>query len=205
MKAPIQLAMIGALGVLTSVATFAQPSPGDETSSPERPEGRSNRPGLEVRRKVLLEKYDVNKDGKLDDTELTALGKDVFEGKLSPPGRGPRGPDGQRDRGFGQPRRRGPGEPGFCPPDRGEMRGPRTGEMERPRFGPPSRGFAPLDSEEGRNMLDERRRELIKKYDVNGDGKLDSAEREAIGKDIEDGKLPPPPPPLHARPEAPAW
>lgn len=47
--------------------------------------------------------------------------------------------------------------------------------------------------------MEERRSEFLKKYDANGDGKLDSAEREQIGKDIEEGKLPPPP----MRPNAP--
>jgi len=37
-------------------------------------------------------------------------------------------------------------------------------------------------------------RDFLKKHDANGDGRLDSAEREAIVKDIKDGKLPPPQP-----------
>ena len=44
-----------------------------------------------------------------------------------------------------------------------------------------------------RQELEVRRREFIKKYDADGDGKLSSSEREAIGRDIEEGKLPPPP------------
>lgn len=79
----------------------------------------------------------------------------------------------------------------------------RDGGPERRPFGPgpQPRGFGRPDSEEGRKMLEEHRREFLKKYDANGDGKLDSAEREAIGKDIEDGKLPPPPPPRTSRQE----
>jgi len=78
------------------------------------------------------------------------------------------------------------------------------GDVGRPPFGHGPRDFAGPDSEEGRKMLEAHRREFIKKYDVNNDGKLDSAEREAIGKDIEDGKLPPPPPPPTARTKKPA-
>jgi hypothetical protein len=177
---------------------------------------------------VLLEKYDANKDGKLDDTELTALGKDVFEGKLPPPGRGPVGPGERGGPGFGSQWRGGPDGPGFCPRGEGERDfgprgprmgagpGPRHGQMmdrgdlggdgapNRPLFGPGPRGFGRPDSEEGRKALEEHRREFLKNYDANSDGKLDSAEREAIGKDIEDGKLPPPPPPRPARTETPA-
>jgi hypothetical protein len=75
---------------------------------------------------------------------------------------------------------------------------------DRPPFGPDPRGFGRPDSEEGRKALEEHRREFLKNYDANSDGKLDSAEREAIGKDIEDGKLPPPPPPRPAPTETPA-
>jgi hypothetical protein len=63
-------------------------------------------------------------------------------------------------------------------PGRGEFRGgPRGGEA-----GP------------NRRPVEELRQEFLKRYDANGDGKLDAAEREAIGRDIEDGKLMPPPP-----------
>jgi hypothetical protein len=220
MKTPIKMAMIGALGVLTSVVTFAQTSSRDDSSTQDPPGGQ---PGLrgpraEMHRKVLLEKYDANKDGKLDDTEMAALGKDVFEGNLPPPGRGS-GPGP----GFGRQKRGGPGGPDFGPPGQGGPRvggerafcpcGPRAGDgpqarrgrmmdpdglgrdgrPDRPAFGFGPRGFGRPDSEERQKALAEHRRELIKHYDANGDGKLDSTEREAIGKDIEDGKLPPPP------------
>ena len=225
MKTPIKLAMISMLGILTSTAGFAQSAPGNDSPPSDPPRGRpgTDRPSPEAHRKMLLEKYDANKDGKLDDTELSALGRDVFEGKLPPPNRRPRGP------GFGPQGRGGPDGPGFGPPVtdglRGERspefrpRGPHDGDGPRPprgpmadrrgfgrdggperRFGPGPHGFGGPNSEAGRKMLEERRREFIKQYDLNGDGKLDSAEREAIGKDIEDGKLLPPPP---ARQEAP--
>lgn len=191
-----------------------------------------NRPDPEAHRKALLEKYDANKDGKLDDTELTALGKDVYEGKLPPPGRGPRGPGEHGGPGFGPQQQGGPDGPEFRPPgrsgpprdgDRGfgprgphQSDGPRAPQrpVERGRFGrggspermppgPERRGFGGPNSEEGRVMLENNRREFLKKYDANSDGKLDSAEREAIGRDIEDGKLPPPPPPPPTRREMP--
>lgn len=186
-----------------------------------------DRPSPEAHRKMLLKKYDANKDGKLDDTELSALGRDVYEGKLPPPGRRPRGP------GFGPQGRGGPDVLGFGPPGpdgpRGERPrgfrprglrnddGPmpprgqiesrrdfgRDGGPEERRLGPGPRGFGGPSSEGGRKMLEERRREFIRQYDVNGDGKLNAAEREAIGKDIEDGKLLPPPLPPSTRREMP--
>ncbi len=226
MKTPFKLAMIGALGVMTSVTTFAQPATGDDSSPSVAPRGRPdfNRPDPEAHRKVLLDKYDANKDGKLDDTELTALGKDVFEGKLPPPGRGMGRPDMRGGDGFGPPGRGGQGygprkpagppeegSPAFGPP--GERRGGPSGPPRRPTMdreagpgqplGPGPRGFGP-SSEEGRKMAEAHRRDIIKKYDANNDGKLDSSEREAIGKDIEEGKLPPPPLPPQAHPPAPA-
>ena len=43
--------------------------------------------------KEILEKYDVNKDGKLDESEHAAVRKDIEDGKLQPPPH-PRGPGG---------------------------------------------------------------------------------------------------------------
>jgi hypothetical protein len=227
MKTRIKLAMLGALGMLASAAVFAQTPPG-ENSPPSGPDPR--RPGMgrlgpEMHRKMLLEKYDANKDGQLDDKELSALGKDVFEGNLPPPGRGPAGPGfgpmapGRPDRpGFGPPRPGGPpgeNDGAFGPrgprDDAGPMRkrdrrrdGSRfdgRGDLGRPPLGPGPHGLGRPDSEEGRKMMEEHRRAFLKRYDKNGDGKLDSAEREAIGKDIEEGKLPPPPPPPPPAPQ----
>jgi len=52
--------------------------------------------------KELMDKYDVNQDGVLDETEHAALRKDIDAGVVTPPrmGRGPRGPGGP---GFGPP------------------------------------------------------------------------------------------------------
>jgi hypothetical protein len=147
MKRTTILALLGALGMLTSASTFAQ-SANDTQPPPHDGSAGPHRPDPEARRKMLLAKYDANKDGQFDESEYAAIGKDVVDGKLGPgPGGRPGGPDGQ----------------GF--------RGPRGGG---PQGGP-------------------RHEELLKKYDANGDGKLDESERAAIRKDIEDGKLQPPP------------
>jgi hypothetical protein len=149
MKRTTILALLGALGMLTSATTFAQ-SPNDNPPPHDGPGPR--RPNPEARRQMLMEKYDANKDGQFDDSEYAAIGKDFVEGKMGPgPGGRPGGPGGQ---GFG---------PG---------RGPRGGGG--PQGGP-------------------RHEEMLKKYDANGDGKLDETEHATIRKDIEDGKLQPPP------------
>jgi len=166
---------------------------------------------------MLLEKYDANKDGKLDDIELTALGKDVFKGNLPRPRRGRFGP------GSGPPTDFRPDRSGFGPPRQGGPRGAREGDVlrphpgrmphhgdfdrdrgpDRPPFGPGPRGLGRPDPGEGRKAVEAHRREFLKKYDTNDDGKLDSAEREQIGRDIENGKLPPPPLPPPAGREPP--
>ena len=261
MKTIKTLALIGGLGLLAGAA-LAQPSPRDN-SAPQPPQDRSGagRPDPEMRRKMLLEKYDANKDGRLDDTERAAIGRDVEEGKFGPPqGMNRRGPDGQGGPGFGggpraqgpggfdgdrppaargqggasaggAPRGQGPGGfDGERPPRVGGQgggnfdgpqppRAPREGQQpfgqgggreggdaahrapmpdreggpERGQFGPGPGGPGGQGRELGRNAIESHRREFIKKYDVDGDGKLNSAEREAIGRDIEEGKLPPPP------------
>lgn len=43
--------------------------------------------------KEILDKYDLNKDGKLDESERAALRKDIEDGKIQPPSH-PRGPGG---------------------------------------------------------------------------------------------------------------
>ncbi|MDW8307939.1 MAG: hypothetical protein RMK20_01045 [Verrucomicrobiales bacterium] len=190
MKTQIQLRLLSALAALAGATALAQPAPGDNPLPP-----RDGPPNPEMHQQRLLQKYDANKDGKLDDAEFATLGRDVFEGKLPPGGgRGPRGP------GFGPPGERPPGAPPGPPegvgpearPD-GPPFGPGPGPGPR-GFGPQRRGFGgPPDPEAHRAMIEERRKEFLKGYDKNNDGKLDAAEREAIGRDIEEGKLPPPP------------
>jgi Ca2+-binding EF-hand superfamily protein len=61
--------------------------------------------------KEILDKYDLNKDGKLDETERAALEKDIADGTFQPPARmgGPRGMRGPGAQGFG-------GGPAHTPP-----------------------------------------------------------------------------------------
>jgi hypothetical protein len=132
--------------------------PAPETGAP----GDQFRPNQERFHQMLLDRYDTNKSGKLDDAEYIQIGKDVESGKLRlppPPGFGRRGP-GAPGQGPGAPGMRGPfaGGPGFAeggqfgppvggPPMGGPqaggppMGGPRMGGMPGGgQFGPPTGG-----------------------------------------------------------------
>lgn len=205
MKTRTELTLLGALAVMVGATALAQPGPGYNPPPPG-----SGPPNPELHRQRLLEKYDANKDGKLDESEFAALGRDVFEGKLPPlGGRGPRGP-GFGPPGAPPPELGPPPQPPAGPPGPPPGFGPQ-GRPERPPFGPGPRGFGPQgrgfggppDADAPRLRLEERRKEFLKRYDTNNDGKLDAAEREAIGRDIEEGKLMPPWPARPA-PEKPA-
>jgi hypothetical protein len=126
-----QLAMIGALALIIAGTAWAQENP--DNPPPPRPHRFGPPP------RAILDKYDVNKDGKLDQDERALLHKDVTDGNVPPTRFGP------------------PGRP------------------PGPRFAPP--------------------KEILEKYDANGDGRLDETEHEAVRKDIEAGILQPPPPP----------
>ena len=79
--------------VLSGTVLFAQPSPG-----PRGP--RAGRPEMQAHRQQILDKYDVNKDGQLDESERATLHADIEAGKVQPPaGRGPRGPGAPGGRG----------------------------------------------------------------------------------------------------------
>ncbi len=135
------------LALAGSVAAFAQtdatPAPPAASDHPARP----HRPGMHLPAEIMA-KYDVNKDGKLDETERAALKADVDAGKVTLPKHGPGGPGG------------GPGGPG----------------------GPGGRPVPP---------------EVLAKYDVNKDGKLDATERAAMKADIASGAFVPPHRPAH--------
>ncbi|HOP98972.1 MAG TPA: hypothetical protein PLK78_16260 [Verrucomicrobiota bacterium] len=137
MKRTLILALIGAMGMLAGTTAFAQPGPRRERPQrpPQEQQGqRPPRPDPEVRKQRLLEQYDANKNGVLDESEYAAIGRDVEAGRL-----------GSR-LGAGGPALRGPGGPGVergpgAPPRRGLQRqraeirdGTRSGELERPAF-----------------------------------------------------------------------
>src|SRR4029077_5816695 len=80
MKKSIKLALLAAVGVaLTSLPALAQSDVGGQ--APAQPPGGPPHapPRLEQLLTHLLEKYDVNKDGVLDQTELAALRQDIAD------------------------------------------------------------------------------------------------------------------------------
>lgn len=103
MKPFSKLLLLGALGLgLAGSAGFAQTDTNQAPAEPPPPPPPGHHLSLLLTN--LLDKYDVNKDGILDQTELATLKQDVADGKLPPPPqmRGPRGP----------------GAPGMGPPPR---------------------------------------------------------------------------------------
>jgi Ca2+-binding EF-hand superfamily protein len=94
MKTRSKLLLIAALGLgLARSAVFAQT---DATNQPpvEPPPGPPPAHHLSQLLTNLLDKYDANKDGILDQTELATLKQDIESGKIAPPPGGPRGPGG---------------------------------------------------------------------------------------------------------------
>ncbi len=88
-----------ALALAGTAAIFA-----DDTAAPTAPADNAGRPphrggGRPPLPPEILAKYDVNKDGKLDETERAALKADVDAGKVSLPKHGPGGPGGPEGKG----------------------------------------------------------------------------------------------------------
>lgn len=82
------------------MATLQQDVASGKVQPPGPPAGAPGRFGGPQRHlpKEILDQYDANKDGQLDDTERAALRKDIESGKIPAPagGPGPRGPLGER-------------------------------------------------------------------------------------------------------------
>ena len=144
MNNPTKLALVAALGVaLLGITARAQSDNADPAPGPPPGGPPPGPPRLEHLLQQLLDRYDTNKDGGLDQNELAALRQDIADGKIQlPPPPGAPGPHG-------------PGGP----------------------------------------WLERLPKEILDKYDVNKDGKLDETERAALRQDIADGKIQLPPPP----------
>jgi hypothetical protein len=134
MKIKTSLALFSALGLLTTAAV-AQPGPDQDSPAGGPPRQNRDRPQRpmrfdpEARKQALLDKYDTNKNGKLDDSEYIAIGKDVENGSLPPWMAGPPqgGPRFGNGRGPGGPN--GPGGPGGPGGRNGPGFGPRHQEI----------------------------------------------------------------------------
>lgn len=128
----------------------------------------------------LLDQYDANKDGQLDQTELAQLRKDVEAGKLP----GPAGLRGQRG-------------PGQLPKDLIEKydlnkdgkldeseRAALRADVEAGKIQPPGPGLRG----QGRGGPDAlgapSAKDVLQKFDTDKDGKLDEAELTAFLKDM---------------------
>jgi hypothetical protein len=146
--------------ILLAMPAAAQP-PADESG--ERP------PGDPAMKQKLLDAFDTNSDGTIDQTERRAIRRALVESFGGPP-EGARGPEGRRGRPDGPPRERGPGDRGSDGP-REFGRGP-DGPRPRDRGpgGPPGPG-RPDGPPRGPNP--ER---LFNVFDENADGSLSKEE-----------------------------
>lgn len=188
MKRHNKIAMIGALGLaLASGAAWAQTAPDGQVRGPG-PGGRKMGPPPPE----IMEKYDANKDGQLDETERAALKQDIADGKIQPPQRGPGGPGGPR--------------PPMGPPPKEILE--KYDVNKDGKLDDTEHAAIRKDIEAGKLQPPGRRGgpppEILKQYDTDQDGKLSETERAALEKDVADGKLPPPPRGHRPPPDEPA-
>ncbi len=143
-----QLILTLTLMASTNASLSAQPA--------DRP-GRGERPNREAQRKQILERFDKNKDGELDEGEREAA-RESFR-------------NGGRPNAFSNERRRPDGQPNAS----GRTAGPSPDRGGRTRGGGGRGG-----SRRGQRV------ELIPKFDKDDDGILDKAERSAARKYVEE-------------------
>ena len=98
MKMAHKLALLAAIGLMTGgLITYAQ------SDSPDPSGGPQGRPSPGALLLTLLDKYDANHDGVLDQAELATLRSDIQAGKILPRHGGPDGAPGGNDAGMHQP------------------------------------------------------------------------------------------------------
>ncbi len=181
-----QVVLVSSLGLLLAVGA-AQAQPAGGGPGPRPPRGPMMHLGL----LGLLDRYDINKDGQLDASEMATLKADIESGKIAPP-------PGERDRVAHRP----------LPPQILEQydvnKDGRLDETERaalqadiasgkltlPQGGGPPHAGRPTAQQ------------VLEKFDVNKDGVLDATELEAfLSQPPRRPPHEPVPPPLGAAPE----
>src|SRR5215469_11950828 len=103
MKTAHKLALLAAIALTAGgLITYAQSESSDPSAPPSG--GPQGRPGPGTLLLSLLDKYDANHDGVLDQTELANLRSDIQAGKIVPPRHGgPGAPAGGNDASMHQP------------------------------------------------------------------------------------------------------
>jgi len=181
MKNINRVAFAGVLGLLlSSGALYGQPA-----QDQNRPGGRGPGGGPP---KEILEKYDLNHDGVLDEQEHAAIRADIESGKLQrPPGRGPGGPGGP-----------------------GMGNGPTPGNHGGPAGGPGMRQQGPAGGTDRQGMPGAGRmggpggppsaKAILQRFDKDGDGMLNEAELNAFIRTMPRPPGPPQGPPPQGGP-----
>lgn len=171
MKAQNKLVLLLTLGLsLAGAGALAQ---SENSAPPPGQPGPGRRPPIGQVLLDVLNKYDVNHDGTLDQTEMAALKQDIQDGKIQPRGGRPRLPkeildqydlnhDGVLD----------PSERAALRQDieSGKVQLPPPGRRPRLAAGPGPGAPSP--------------KELLAKYDANQDGVLDENELATLLKDL---------------------
>ncbi len=170
-----QVILVSSLGVLLAVGA-AQAQPADGGPGPRPPRG----PMLMHQGLLgLLDRYDINKDGQLDASEIASLKADIESGKIAPP-------PGERGRVAHRP----------LPPQILEQydlnKDGKLDEAERAALQTDIQsGKLALPGGGGRpHRVPPTAQQVLEKFDVNKDGVLDATELEAFLSQ-------PPPPPIH--------
>ena len=177
------------IAMVLAMPAFAQDAP-QTKDMPTPPEGMrpghwgaaGEMPSREDFHKKMLEKFDVDKDGKLSDEEKAAMKAEMEKMRAERGDRGPKGPRGERgERGPKGPR----GERG----ERGP-KGPRGDRGERP--GMPEQ-FKKFDADQDGKLSEEERKsaheameqKMLERFDADKDGKLSDEEKAAMKAEMQ--------------------
>jgi Ca2+-binding EF-hand superfamily protein len=193
-----KLALWLAIGSLLSASVQAQTDNPDPTPGQAQPNRPNPPPPFGQALMDVLQKYDTNHDGQLDQNEMAALQQDIADGKVRPPGLRRRGGPG------------GAGGPPWLPKDilekydtnhvgyldeneRAALRKDiADGKIQLPQFGPGQRGPGQHGPGPGGMRPFPTAQQVLERFDADKDGKLDEAELTAFLNEIQ-SHLPPPP------------
>ena len=178
MKNSVLFALVAALPLF---AQDAAPAPAPSVPATAVQPARHHRPQMTEEQKAafhakMLEKFDTNKDGQLDDAEKEAMKAEFMKHHQGQPGKpGMHRPHGPRPE--GRPAAA-PAEPCNCGCNEGKPCECKQHKHEgKPGMHGPRHPQHPQMTEEQKAAF---RAKMLEKFDTNKDGQLDDAEKEAM-------------------------